>query len=99
VVGTAPPPADELVEVADKSVVPADGFVVLSDELVVGAEELAVVDLSDVDVASNASLAPNAASGQKMGASPSIGITKTLKAFKFLFWELRSGQKTKNLNH
>jgi hypothetical protein len=74
------------VEVADRSVVPADELV--------GAEELAVVEISD-EVAS----CPDAISGQTLTASPSIEITKTLRAFKFLFWELRSRQKTKNLNH
>jgi len=83
VVGTAPPPADELVEVADKSVVPAEEFVVLPDELVVGAEELVVVDVSDDEVASNVSLVPEAAWGQMPSAIPSIGIIKTLRAFKF----------------
>jgi hypothetical protein len=81
------------VEVADRSVVPAEGPVVLADELV-GAEELAVVEISDEVVS-----CPDAISGQTLTASPTIGITKILRAFKFLFWELRSGQKNKNLNH
>ncbi len=76
-VGTARPPADELVEVADKSVAPAEEPVAVADELV-GAEELAVDEISD-EVAS----CPDAILGQTLIASPSIGITKTLRAFKF----------------
>jgi hypothetical protein len=77
VVGTAPPPADDLVEVADKSVVPAEEPVVVAEELV-GAEELAVDEISD-EVAS----CPDAILGQTLIASPSTGMTKTLRAFKF----------------
>jgi hypothetical protein len=50
---------------------------VLADELV-GPEELAVVETSD-EVAS----CPDAISEQTLIANPSIGITKTLRAFKF----------------
>jgi hypothetical protein len=75
--GTAPPPADELVEVADKSVVPVADCPVLP----VDAEEL-VVDEISVEVAS----CPDAISGQTLNASPSIKIIKTLRAFNLFLW-------------